>query len=101
MVNLLEYNHALKTVEPHFTELWEGRKTFELRKNDRDFKVGDRLFLRLYDGQTFGNKGLMAEVTHILSDFPDGLKEGYCILSIEPLFRVEANPVDDDDEEFC
>lgn len=41
--------HALKT-EPHFYEpAKQGLKPFEVRKNDRDFKIGDYLALNEYD----------------------------------------------------
>ena len=37
--------HTLKSVEPFWTDVNEGRKTFEVRRNDRDFRVGDVLEL--------------------------------------------------------
>jgi len=37
--------HRLKTVDPYFTDVAVGRKTFEVRKNDRGFRVGDVLVL--------------------------------------------------------
>lgn len=38
--------HELKTLPPFFDAILEGRKTFEIRKDDRDFHVGDILHLR-------------------------------------------------------
>jgi hypothetical protein len=37
--------HKLKLPEPYFTEVLEGRKTFEIRRNDRGFQRGDKLVL--------------------------------------------------------
>ena len=37
--------HNLKTWSCYFIEVLAGNKTFELRKNDRDYKVGDTLNL--------------------------------------------------------
>lgn len=90
--------HTLKTLNPHFAELWEGRKTFEVRLNDRDFKVGDELVLEQWwpspsmpVGSSLqpGNRYIIAEVLHILEhkDFPQGLKEGYCCMSIKVLHK--------------
>lgn len=40
--------HYLKTLDPHFEDVAEDRKTFELRKNDRDYQEDDILVLRQY-----------------------------------------------------
>ena len=32
--------HLLKTINPYFQDVWDNKKTFEIRLNDRDFKVG-------------------------------------------------------------
>lgn len=36
--------HELKTLPEYFELVRKGIKNFEVRKNDRDFKVGDMLF---------------------------------------------------------
>lgn len=41
--------HKLKTITPYFSQIWEGKKTFEVRKNDRDFQPGDTLALKEYN----------------------------------------------------
>lgn len=41
--------HELKTLPNFFEGLFTGSKTFEIRKNDRNFQVGDFLWLREYD----------------------------------------------------
>lgn len=38
--------HVLKTVEPYFTAVKLGIKTFEARRNDRAYQAGDTLILR-------------------------------------------------------
>lgn len=38
--------HELKLESEYFPMVGEGIKTFEIRKNDRDFRVGDILRLR-------------------------------------------------------
>lgn len=90
--------HELKTVPPYFQEVLDGKKPFEIRKNDRDFKVGDTLRLREYrpvDSLSvetgYTGRELDAEVTYVLQSEVFGLKDGYCVLGIKrPLFVPEG-----------
>ena len=76
--------HELKTINPHFKKVWLGEKTFELRKDDRGFNVGDTLLLQEYcpkDGKYLG-RTIEKKVSHILRNSRDfGLGRGYCSLS--------------------
>ncbi len=38
--------HELKIQPKYFNAVLMGTKNFEIRKNDRDYHVGDRLWLR-------------------------------------------------------
>ena len=40
--------HKLKTYPKEFQAIWDDNKLFEIRKNDRDFKLGDKLILKEY-----------------------------------------------------
>ena len=75
--------HELKTVQPFFDQVASGKKKFELRNNDRDFKVADILILKLYDKgkDLFLGQDIAVRITYVLDQFV-GLQQGYCILSI-------------------
>lgn len=83
--------HNLKIDEKWFEHIYSGQKTSELRFNDRDYQTGDTLCFRVIDSG--GNEIIKPydlptyEITHVLnsSQFPQGLQDGYCILSIQPL----------------
>ena len=81
-------NHSLKITPEYFNSIKTSEKKFEVRKNDRNFKVGDILQLNEYDGTDFTYESLYAKVTYILDD------ENYClngmvIMSIELLGGFE------------
>ena len=47
--------HELKILPQYFKEVISGSKTFEIRKNDRNFCIGDRLVLKEWEnGQYTG-----------------------------------------------
>ncbi|KIL42188.1 hypothetical protein SD70_02630 [Gordoniibacillus kamchatkensis] len=72
--------HELKTGPGYYREVASGRKKFEVRKNDRDFKVGDLLWLREYDPATgYTGEETGRFIVYILND-PQFVKEGYVIL---------------------
>ena len=76
--------HDLKLNTKYFGDVASRKKNFELRKNDRGFKVGDRLCLHevLDDGTRTGSFTTRI-ITYILEGPCYGLQEGYCILSIK------------------
>ena len=92
-------DHDLKCVQPWFDQVWGRKKPFELRKLDRDFKVGDTLWLREYyperrvvmDEDYYGRRCIKAKITTIITsaDFPQGILPGYGVLGINVLERIE------------
>jgi hypothetical protein len=73
--------HHLKTETEYFQAVDNGLKKFELRKNDRDFQIGDMLYLEetvngIHTGRILSPK----EIKYILHGGKYGLEQGYCIL---------------------
>lgn len=75
--------HDVKLLTAYFDDVRRGRKKAELRKNDRNYAVGDMLLLREYDGQDYTGRKMLVQITHILQGCGFGLAEGYAVLSIE------------------
>lgn len=77
--------HELKTWMPFFEECVTERKKFELRKNDRNFQIGDELCLQEFDQykQEYTGREQFFEVSYVLLGGRFGLEVGYCILGIE------------------
>lgn len=76
--------HELKTWRQYFQLIWERKKLFEIRNNDRNFAVGDVLDLREYDhiNEKYTGRGIMGvKITCIVFDC--GLKDGYVCLGLD------------------
>ena len=78
--------HELKTLPEYFDAVQKGTKTFEIRKNDRNFKVGDLLYmLRQEENSDVPTNATMMKIVY-MTDYEQ--KEGYVVLGIE---RVEVD----------
>lgn len=91
--------HQMKLNDRYYDAVANGTKTFEIRKDDRGFRVGDVLELyRVNDNGLYvskdgayasndrsGLRPIQVKVTYILThnDFPAGIPEGYVVMSIE------------------
>ncbi len=82
-------NHVLKTWPQYFKELRSGRKTWELRRDDREFSEGDTLTLMEWDpcAKEYTGEVEKRRVTYVAryAAIPDG----FCCMSVEPI-RVVA-----------
>lgn len=75
--------HKIKTSPVYFLAVENGTKKFEIRKNDRDYQVGDLLVLQEYDRfkEEYTGRSIEKGVTYILQG--KGIEAGYCILSLK------------------
>jgi hypothetical protein len=87
--------HELKTWPTPFQAVADGRKEFELRKDDRGFEIGDEVLLREFTPadywdpeepkkDEYSGKILHRRIKYLLRNF-DGIKKGYCILGLEKI----------------
>jgi hypothetical protein len=84
--------HNLKILSEYYQQQTAGVKNFELRKLDRDFRVGDEIKLNEIDHtevlgeyKPTGNSCLV-RITSITCDF-EGLEPGYGILGTEMVYQ--------------
>ncbi|MCG0590589.1 DUF3850 domain-containing protein [Bacillus velezensis] len=75
----MSVRHHLKILPEYFEALKDGRKTFEIRHDDRGFKEGDTLSLNEWqDGYT--GRSIEVDVTYV-TDFEQ--KSGNAVLGIK------------------
>lgn len=82
--------HRIKCFDRFFKMAEAGEKLFEIRKNDRDYQVGDIIELNeTFEGKMTGRMAMFRIISIVTdSDFPEGIKEGYAVLGIDPITEV-------------
>lgn len=79
--------HHLKTWTEYFEDILNGKKNFELRKNDRNYQVGDILVLEEYvaEKDEYTGRSVSMIVDYILEGGSMGLEKGYVIMAIHSI----------------
>jgi len=76
--------HDLKIFPEYFLEVLTGNKSFEVRKNDRNYKVGDTLHLLEYcpvEKELTGDL-CARKISYILKGGSLGIEKNYVILGL-------------------
>ncbi|WP_051540277.1 DUF3850 domain-containing protein [Clostridium ihumii] len=78
-------DHELKIEPKYYNDVISGRKRFEVRKDDRNFKIGDVIKLEEFDEiLLYTGRSSLYEVIFKFDGGKYGVEKGYCILSIKP-----------------
>ena len=85
--------HELKTWPGPFRDVKAGRKTFEYRRNDRDFNEGDDLLLREWAPDSgYSGQEILVSVGHLVRGPDFGIADGFVCMSIKrPFSRFREN----------
>ena len=78
--------HELKTLPKYFNAVCDGKKTFEVRKDDRNFQIDDTLVLLRHENGASQRAECDVTITYILGRNEDEkmfVPEGYVILGIK------------------
>lgn len=80
--------HELKCWPEHFQATWVGDKTFEIRRNDRNFKERDEVELQEYDpnDSDFTGRSITGFITY-LTNFAQS--KYFVVFSIREIGRSE------------
>jgi hypothetical protein len=91
--------HELKVWPDYFKALASGHKTFEIRKNDRDYQRGDTLILREYapGPDEYTGFAVKRTVSYILSGddvmgFAFGLRSGFVAMGLADDVSTTGEP---------
>ena len=76
--------HELKILPKWFEDVQNNEKNFEIRRADRDFKVGDCLLLKEYEKGKYTGREVIRKIEYIYKgDGTFGLSEGFWILGLK------------------
>lgn len=84
--------HELKTWPEYLDALIDGSKTFEVRKNDRDYRVGDRLHLLGWNpsAKAYNGREHTLDVTYVMQGPAFGVAADHVVMGVKP-FKNGAN----------
>lgn len=57
--------HELKLSDEFFDHVRIGKKNFEIRRNDRNYRVGDHLLLKEWNGVRYTGRTLLRKIVYI------------------------------------
>lgn len=93
----MEYDHELKVWPDYFWAISDGRKNFEVRRDDRGFQTGQILWLRKYDPKDtnfvtngYDGNSEFARITYILTGGQFGIEPGYVVMGLHLLSDNET-----------
>ena len=75
--------HELKILPHFFKDVTTGKKTFEIRKNDRPFHEGDLLALNEFDGHAWTGNSCLVYIDYIMND-SEYCKKDMVVMAIKP-----------------
>ena len=75
--------HELKLKQPFFDDVYYNRKEFEVRKNDRNFKKGDRLKLIEVVSENEVPTYVLKDIKYILLGGQYGIDSDYVVLGLK------------------
>jgi len=82
--------HLLKIKQCYLYHILEGRKQFEIRKNDRDFQVGDVIQFLPIEDSNYNIYDLVESVPYFRITYIHhglGMQKNYVCISIEPQLK--------------
>ena len=82
-------SHLLKILPGYYADITTGRKSFEVRENDKDFKLGDLLQFRHVSDEII-YPGVWI-ITYILRGGQHGIDPSYVVLGISPFIVSAVN----------
>lgn len=75
--------HELKIMPGWFEDVKSGAKNFEIRRNDRDFNVGDELLLKEWNRGKYTGREIRKAIKYIyFGNGTYGLSDEFCILGL-------------------
>lgn len=84
--------HQIKLVQPYVDAVYKGFKTFEVRKNDRHYKIGDLVdfipVMKTKEGEIIPIKHPITNkryvISYVLNGGDYGIDKDYVVFAIRP-----------------
>lgn len=76
--------HELKSWPKYFERVLSGSKRCEIRRNDREFKIGDFIHLREWskESEAYTARELLVRITDLSPGGQFGIDPDFCVMSV-------------------
>lgn len=91
----LRFDHKLKILPEYYYAVEDGRKTFEIRKNDRGFHLGQTVLLQKHSESRYTGDNILVEITY-MTDYEK--KDGYVVFGFRKLFEIPGKFNDEEEQ---
>ena len=106
--------HHLKIWPQYFQALQDGSKNFDVRRDDRNFRVGDFIVFEEFNPDGFGQehgesigeytgRQINRQIIYVLPGGPvtgtppvRGIRQGFAVLGLKPIANFRARESDDE-----
>lgn len=81
--------HEIKILSNYFEAVRLGIKNFEIRKNDRNYRIGDNVVLKEWKGDKYTGREIKKRITYIVYGPCYGLTKGNCVMALGEVIKDE------------
>lgn len=82
--------HELKIWPEFFKAVKYGQKPFEVRRHDKDYRVGDTLYLKEWSSESgFTGQVVRRKIIYLMPGGALGVDKAYCVIGMKRVIQRE------------
>lgn len=83
--------HDLKCHPDYFIDIWNNKRLFDIRLNDKQYAVYDYILLREFNTPYYSGRVIFGIIKYI-TNFPEGLRENFVGIGFDIIYKNVTKP---------